>query len=192
MTFPRYARPFGIGFAVLLGVALLATGCDDDTTGPSPGPRAFNQVQRLGNPLVSEVLLEKRDHDTHGSTGPDQDAARIAARVKSFIINVAGRASAYADVLGGVLVPDMLIVQTDRPGNTAGWLNWVGIAPLANGYGGRQLSDDVTDLALLAVFGDPFGADPVGAAGKTRLTTDNVSCTGCPFATTFPYLKAPN
>ena len=151
MTFPRYARPFGIGFAVLLGVALLATGCDDDTTGPSPGPRAFNQVQRLGNPLVSEVLLEKRDHDTHGSTGPDQDAARIAARVKSFIINVAGRASAYADVLGGVLVPDMLIVQTDRPGNTAGWLNWVGIAPLANGYGGRQLSDDVTDLAPLAV-----------------------------------------
>ncbi len=33
----------------------------------------------------------------------------------------------------------------------------------------------MTDLALLAVFGDPFGLDPAGAAGKEALTTDNVA-----------------
>jgi hypothetical protein len=47
------------------------------------------------------------------------------------------------------------------------------------------------DLALLAVFGDPFGADPDGAAGKAALTTDNVA-SDSPISGAFPYLGAPN
>jgi hypothetical protein len=177
--------------AIVLGLALVA-GCSDSTTSPTdPGNnRMFNQVQRLGNPLISEVLLEKRDHPLHGSIGPDQDVALIGPQVKSFITTVGGRAQAYADVLGSVLLPDMLIVQTDKDPTTAGWLNWVGIPPLANGWGGRKLSDDVTDLALLAVFGDPFGADPAGAAGKEKLTTDNVGFSSA-VTTAFPYLATP-
>ncbi|MBL8979213.1 MAG: hypothetical protein JNM53_12410, partial [Gemmatimonadetes bacterium] len=48
---------------------------------------------------------------------------------------------------------------------------------------------DVVDLALLAVFGDPFGADP----GNTTpsLTTDNVA-SDSPFLASFPYLAPPN
>jgi len=65
----------------------------------------------------------------------------------------------------------------------------VGVAPLANGWGGRKLDDDVVDLALLAIFGDPFGADP----GNTTpgLTTDNTG-NDSQFLATFPYLGAPN
>ena len=85
----------------------------------------------------------------------------------------------------------MLVVQTDKDPAIASWLNVVDLPPFANGYGGRKLQDDVVDLALLAVFGDPFGADPDGAAGKEALTTDNVAFDS-PVTTTFPYVGAPN
>jgi hypothetical protein len=176
-------------------VSLAAAGCgDDDGTGPTT-TRMYNQVQRLGNPLVSEVLLAKRSHPTHGSIGPQDDAAVIGAEILSFITgpgSVAGRSAEYANTLGSVLLPDMLVVQTDKDPATAGWLNWVGLPPLANGWGGRKLQDDVVDLALLAVFGDPFGADPQGAQGKEALTTDNVGFDSPGVTETFPYLAAPN
>lgn len=114
------------------------------------------------------------------------------AQAKGFITTVGGRAQAYADVLGSVLLPDMLIVQTDKDPATAAWLNWVGLSPLADGWGGRKLQDDVVDLALLAVFGDPFGADPAGAMGKEALTSDNVGFDSPGITSTFPYLAPPN
>ena len=51
---------------------------------------------------------------------------------------------------------------------------------------------DVVDLALLAVFGDPFGLDPSGANGKDALTTDNVPFDSPGVTATFPYLAPPN
>ena len=179
-----------------LTTASLALGaCSDDGGSTGPGTaRMYNQVQRLGNPLVSEVLLAKRSHATHGSIGPQDDAAVIGPEILSFLTgpgSVAGRSADYANTLGSVLLPDMLVVQTDKDTATAGWLNWVGLPPLANGWGGRRLQDDVVDLGLLAIFGDPFGADPAGAAGKEALTTDNVA-TDSPVTATFPYLGAPN
>jgi hypothetical protein len=178
----------------VVGSAVTLAGCSDDNTGPATA-RMFNQVQRLGNPLVSEVLLAKRSHPTHGSIGPQDDAAVLGPEILSFITgpgSVAGRSAGYANTLGSVLLPDMLVVQTDKDPSTAGWLNWVGLPPLANGWGGRKLQDDVVDLALLAVFGDPFGADPDGAAGKEGLTTDNVAFDSPGVTNTFPYLAPPN
>jgi len=170
----------------------LAAGCSDNNNGTGPGtPRMFNQVQRLGNPLISEVLLAKRSHATHGSIGPQDDAAVIGPEILSFITgpgSVAGRSADYANFLGTVLLPDMLVVQTNKDQGTAGWLSWA----LADGYGGRKLQDDVVDLALLAVFGDPLGMDPQGAQGKEALTTDNVGFDSPGVTTTFPYLAPPN
>lgn len=181
--------------ALVLGLALVAGACSDDNTPTNPfKTQTYNQVQRLGNPLVSEVLLDKRSHPTHGSTGPDQDAALIGPEIFSHLVKnspttFAGRDSGYVGVLASVLLPDMLIVQTDKDPATASWLNWVGLAPLANGWGGRKLTDDVVDLALLAVFGDPFGADPTHTTPS--LTTDHVA-SDSPVTGTFPYLAAPN
>ena len=186
----------GILGAAIVAVSLAAAGCSDDNNGNNgPGtPRAFNQIQRLGNPLVSEVLLSKRSHPTHGSIGPDQDAALIGAEALGFLTgpgSVAGRSADYANTLGGALLPDMLIVQTDKDPASAGWLTWLPLAPFSNGWGGRRLQDDVVDLALLAVFGDPFGADPDGAAGKAALTTDNVAFDSQVLGS-FPYVGGPN
>lgn len=177
-----------------LGLVIAASGCsDDDNGGNGPGrTRAYNQVQRLGNPLVSEVLLAKRSHPTHGATGPSDDASLIAAEALGFLTgpgSVAGRDPGYAAVLGGALIPDMLIVQTDKDPSNSGWLTWLNLAPFTNGYGGRKLSDDVVDLALLAVFGDPFGADPTHTTPS--LTTDNVA-NDSNFLAAFPYVGVPN
>jgi hypothetical protein len=190
------ARRWSVSLAIL-AAGLAAAGCSDDDgdggTGPAE-PRAFNQIQRLGNPLVSEVLLAKRSHPTHGSIGPEDDAALIGAEALGFLTgsgSVAGRSAEYANTLGMALLPDMLVVQTDKDPATAGWLTWLPLAPFANGYGGRKLDDDVVDLGLLAIFGDPFGADPEGAAGKEALTTDNVG-PDSPILSGFPYLGEPN
>ena len=94
--------------AHLLTLAALTVACSDDAAAPTQN-RMYDQVQRLGNPLVSEVLLMKRDHPTHASIGPDQDAALVAPLALGFLTgpgSVAGRSADYANVLGSVLIPD--------------------------------------------------------------------------------------
>jgi hypothetical protein len=183
----RISTPAGFLPALLLAAGLAA--CNDNgVTGPGE-VRMYDQVQRLGNPLVSEVFLAKRSHPQHGTTGPADDVAGIGDEFKSFVTGVAGRSQTLANTLASVLLPDMLIVQTDKPVASAGWLTW--LPQLGNGWGGRKLPDDVVDLGLLAIFGDPFGIDPAGAAGKEALTTDNVA-SDSPFLATFPYLATPN
>jgi hypothetical protein len=195
LTFSRQIRRLLL-LPATLSLVVAASGCSDDDSdngGNGPGQtRAYNQVQRLGNPLVSEVLLAKRSHPTHGATGPSEDASLIGAEALGFLTgpgSVAGRDPGYAAVLGGALIPDMLIVQTDKDPANSGWLTWLNLAPFTNGYGGRKLTDDVVDLALLAVFGDPFGADPTHTTPS--LTTDNVA-NDSQFLTAFPYVGDPN
>ena len=146
----RMLGPATRGLALAAAVAaasLTAAACsDDDTGGTGPGTRMYNQVQRLGNPLVSEVLLSKRDHATHGSIGPDQDAALVAPLVVDFMTSVAGRDPAYIQAIAPALIPDVLVVDTSKDPSTAGWLS----TTLSGGYGGRKLQDDVADLALTA------------------------------------------
>lgn len=165
----------------VLALALAATACDEnDNMGPVTA-RTYNQVQRLGNPLVSEVFLAKRSHPVHGSLGPAQDTL-IRAELKAFVANVAGRNATVQNTLAAVLLPDELIVQTDKDPSTAGWLSWA----LANGWGGRKLTDDVVDAGLDAIFGpllDPNNTSP-------GLESDHVAANDVAFSNTFPYLAA--
>jgi hypothetical protein len=188
-SFARGARRLAIATGVV-AVSLTAAACSDNNnnTGPTT-PRMFNQFQRLGNPLVSEVLLAKRSHPTHGSIGPDEDASLVAPEVADFMATVAGRDPAYINAVAPALIPDMLIVDTSKdPSSSAvGWLTW--LPQLGGGYGGRRLQDDVVDLALTAVFGSALG-DPEHATPE--LTTDNVSFDSPNVTTTFPYLAPPN
>ena len=173
-----------------IGMLVLIGGCDDnDPIGPS-SERVFNQIERLGNPLVSEVFFPKRDHGLHNTKGPESDPLTMAAggtdvpgHVRDFVASL-GRSATIGNTLATVLSPDMLLVFPNRAGNTAGWLSWA----LGNGYGGRKLSDDVVDAGLTAVFGTLLDANAGTAAG---LTSDNVPATVRSFGTTFPYLEAP-
>ena len=187
------ARQVRRGALAALAVAALAgaTACDDDNvTGLSGEPKTYNQVQRLGNPLVSEVLLMKRDHAFHGSIGPDADVANLAPKVKGFVAAFRPNATALQNAIAGTLLPDMLTVFTAQPQSSAGYLSYV-LAPSGQAYGGRKLADDVVDISLTAVFSDLL--DPTQAVCKPfvlPLCTDNVPSHGG-FTTTFPYLGAP-
>jgi hypothetical protein len=167
---------------------LVSAACGNDkVTGPTAAPRAYDQVQRLGNPLVSEVFLFKKDHPYHGSIGPAADVAAFSAEMKAFVAGFRPNATTAQNTLAAVLLPDMLIVQTDKDPTTAGWLSWA----LSNGWGGRKLSDDVVDTGLSAIFSSLL--DPTQAACapfQLPLCTDNVS-SHATFAATFPYLGVP-
>ena len=175
MTWTTFSR---LGPAAL--VVLLAAACSDEHPAAPTTSRVFNQVQRLGNPLVSEVFLAKRDHAFHGSTAPTIDVAAFTPIVRSFTDNVAGRDSTVGKTLAAVLLPDELLVQSDKDTASAGWLTWA----LANGWGGRKLTDDVVTAGLQAIFGallDPNNTSPA-------LADDHVDANDVPFGTTFPYL----
>ncbi|HEY8256101.1 MAG TPA: DUF4331 family protein [Gemmatimonadales bacterium] len=168
-------------------VTLAAGACSDDNNGSTEPqtPRMYDQVQRLGNPLVSEVLLSKRSHPTHGSIGPDQDATLVAPEVVDFLTTVAGRDPAYIQAIAPALIPDVLVVDTSKDPSTSSWLS----TTLAAGWGGRKLQDDVVDLALTAVFGDALGD---AAHATPQLTTDNLAFDSPGVTGTFPYLATPN
>jgi hypothetical protein len=175
-------RRLSLAALILVGAACSSDNTKTTATGPTT-VRAYDQVQRLGNPLVSEVFLAKRSHPVHGALGPADDTI-IEPEFKSFVATVAGRDTTVQNTLAAVLLPDMLIVQTDKAPSTAGWLTWA----LANGYGGRKLSDDVTAAGLDAIFGTL-----IETAGNScpALCNDNVPA-HTDYQTSFPYLGNPN
>ena len=197
--------------AVALGVAIV--GCGDTTTSPRSTMRSANasfdkgntqgdeddddqgdddakiydQIEFLGNPLVSEVTILKANHDAYNKMQP-YALATFRPQTESFITGVAGRPASYASTIAGVLYPDMLVVDTSKDRATAGWLSWA----LANGWGGRKLTDDVVDIGLIAIFSDLLS--PTGASckpGQLPLCTDNVPANDVSFSSTFPYLAGP-
>lgn len=152
----------------------------------------FDQIERLGNPLVSEALLDKRLHGFFNTTNPSTDVGNFRQDVIDFVRNVAGRDQATAETIAGLLLPDMLTVFPNRAaGVTAaeadesaavGWLTYA-LAP-GVGYGGRTLdNDDAVDKALMAVFGSLLSDQNVSPG----LATDNVADPR-EEPNTFPYL----
>jgi hypothetical protein len=184
--------------SAVLALALTGAGCADDTssgaTGPSlnraanaGGGRVYDQVEFLGNPLVSEVTIVKANHDRYNRTQP-YNTAEFLPQTAAFVTSF-GRPLSLAQPLGSVLYPDMLIVDSSKDPQSAGWLSWA----LANGWGGRKLTDDVVDVGLTAIFSSlltPEGA--LCAPFQLPLCTDNVGANDRAFLGTFPYLAAPH
>lgn len=178
----------------LAAVGLGATACSDDNGTAGPGaPRMYNQVQRLGNPLVSEVFVDKREHPHFNTSNPSEDVAQFRDDIARFVTTVAGRDPAYANAVAAALTPDMLVVRTDKVGGgpfgaNVGWLTYV-LDP-ANGYGGRKLQgDDVVDKGLAVIFGNALGNNNNVSPG---LVTDNVDANDRAHSATFPYVATPN
>ncbi|MES3032526.1 MAG: DUF4331 family protein [Gemmatimonadota bacterium] len=198
----RWTR--SLATACMLGAALTLAGCADDssargTTDPTASARAdenvgeadddirYEQVEFLGNPLVSEVTIVKANHDRYNRTQP-YNTAEFGPQSLAFINAFRGNQPEVAATLGAVLYPDMLVVESSKAPATSGWLSWA----LAGGWGGRNLADDVVDAGLSAIFGTIV--TPVGAYcanGQLPLCTDNVPVNDKPFAKSFPYLASP-
>jgi hypothetical protein len=181
--------------AATLILTALTLGCSDNpdhglitATRPaaSRSDRVFTQRERLGNPLVSEVMIRKAHHHAHNTGIPSTDVAEFTDDLTGFITGVAGRDAGYANTITGALLPDMLVTYPRRdnanPATPVFWLSWV-----FGGYGGRSLPDDVVDIGLGALFGSLLGNTTNVTPG---LTTDNVNGNDVAFGSTFPYLAA--
>ena len=148
--------------------------------------KVYDQVEFLGNPLVSEVTIAKANHDEYNRTQP-YNTAVFGAQSVAFINAFRGGQPVVANTLGAVLYPDMLVVESSRNPATSGWLSWA----LANGWGGRNLSDDVVDAGLSAIFGKIITATGAFCDNFTLpLCTDNVGANDKSFSNSFPYLAA--
>lgn len=178
----------------------------------------FDQIERLANPLVSEVFVDKREHGHFNTSIPVEDRAQFTDDIVGFVRNVAGRTQGVADAISATLVGDfargtgatgggdMLMVFMDRAagvtatiandpanaaGNVVGWLTYLPVPPLAGamGYGGRKLrGDDTVDKGLLVTFGPLLDANNVSPG----LATDNVPVNDGTVLASFPYLPVPN
>ena len=194
LQLPRFA-------VMMVALAVVSLGaCSDDTTKDFAGPTqvmtddeegdenlVYDQVEFLGNPLVSEVTIMKANHDAYNRTQP-YNTATFGPQSLAFINAFRGAQPVVASTLGAVLYPDMLIVESSRNPATAGWLSWA----LASGWGGRTLSDDVVDAGLSAIFGKIITATGAYCDNFTLpLCTDNVGANDKVFGGTFPYLASP-
>lgn len=173
------------------------------------GTGGWVQVSRLGNPLLNELLIPTAKKDLWNATSPDGDA-----QFNPFILNpsLAAATNAIYKPLGlDLKIPeknrvdllaafhsglgllknelgkdaDMIRLNLTTPvaatpgrlgplaGDVAGWPN------------GRRLTDDVIDVALIALGGalfDPPNALPLG---------DGVNANDRPFGSSFPYVALP-
>ena len=186
-----------------LALGLFVAGCGDSGTesgitaptdtqadrggDPHDAGMVYDQVDFLGNPLVSEVTIVKANHELYNKTQP-YNAATFRPQTEAFVTGF-NRPQALASLLGSVLYPDMLVVDATKSPATAGWLSWA----LANGYGGRKLTDDVVDVGLTAIFSSFLNpTNAYCAPFQLPLCTDNVGANDVAFSATFPYLAAPH
>jgi hypothetical protein len=199
MSLPTKWKQASKASLAVLALALFSSACGNDPDSASPlspdaslaregsTTRVYQQVEFLGNPLVSEVTIVKANHDAYNRTQP-YATATYRPETEQFVTSF-GRSATLATTLGSVLYPDILIVDPTRSPSTAGWLTWA----LSNGWGGRLLSDDVVDLGLTAIFSsflDPNNA--LCSPFELPLCTDNVAANDKAFSGSFPYLATPN
>lgn len=173
----------------------------------------FVQIQRMGNPLVNEVLIGTGDKDKFSMSEPRNDSQFANYLLDPLLARVIN--AAYG---GAVAIPppprtDLLPLVTYRapicPGCTAAQAGPVadllrlntGIPPtpkgdrkrlavLAGDFGGfpngRRVSDDVTDIALRVVAGVLYS--PAFNVFPNNRIGDGANSNDVPYQETFPYV----
>jgi hypothetical protein len=174
-----------------------------------PADAEYRQIQRMGHPLINEVIIGTGSKDTFSMSDPKDDSqfanfaldpvlARALNAVYGIPVPNAPRTDllllvqylppiAAADTPKGP-VADMLRLNTAIPPTPAASRSRLGVlgGDFAGWPNGRRVSDDVTDIALRAVAGvlagAAFSAFPHNAIG------DGVNANDVPYQETFPYV----
>jgi hypothetical protein len=180
---------------------------------PAQSSGNYLQVQRMGNPLINELLVGTGYKDRFSMDQPKNDA-----QFARFFLDPALARIVNALTSGAVAIPalprtDLLPVVTYAPpiaaaGTPAGpvadllRLN-TGVSPTAAGSqnrlgvlggdsagfpNGRRLADDVTDIALRLVVGGVLAGPPFSTSPLNSRLGDGVNVNDVPYRTSFPYL----
>jgi hypothetical protein len=185
-------------------------------TATAPGPNDFVQVQRMGNPLINELIIGTGAKDTWSMSAPSQDAQfapyaldPLLARVMNAAFGMAVPDPPRADLLplvqyagpfavagsSGGPVADLLRLDTSVPATPKASRRRLGLLA-GDGAGfpnGRRVSDDVTDVALRVVAGVLCSASCTSAgapffANTVPLLGDGVNTNDVAYQETFPYV----
>jgi hypothetical protein len=180
---------------------------------PAASSGTFMQVQRMGNPLVNELVIGTGSKDRFSMDLPKNDS-----QFSSFVLDPSIARVVNALTGGAVDIPDpprldLLPLVTYGPpiaasGTPAGpvadllRLN-TGVAPTIPGSenrlgllgndpagfpNGRRLIDDVTDITLRVVVGGVLAGPPFSTTPINSRLGDGVNVNDTTLRTTFPYL----
>ena len=178
---------------------------------PAVSSGSFQQIQRMGNPLINELIIGTAFKDRFSMDQPKNDSQFAVdffldptlARLLNALSNGAIAIPApprfdllplvtYATPIAAPGTPagpiaDMLRLNTGVPPTPAANANRLGLlGGDAAGYpNGRRLMDDVVDISLRVVAGvliPKFNIAPNNRLG------DGVNVNDAPYRTTFPYL----
>lgn len=179
-------------------------------TDPELSSTNFQQVQRMANPLINELLVGIGSKDTWSISAPRDDAQFASTLLDPLfprVINAAYRGAveipapprndllplvtyappiAPAGTTAGP-VADLLRLNTGVPPASAATRKRLGVlgGDLAGFPNGRRVSDDVTDIAARVVVGvlnPAFNKLPNNRIG------DGVNTNDRPYQDTFPYV----
>ncbi len=179
---------------------------------PATSSGTYSQIQRLGNPLINELLIGIGSKDRFSMDQPKNDsqfASFFLDPLLARVINAAtGGAVAIPPAPRNDLLPlvtyappiaapgtpagpiaDLLRLNTGVPPTPVPFIRRLGVLGGDNaGFpNGRRLSDDVVDIALRVVAGVLAGP-PYNGAPNNRLG-DGVNTNDVAYRTTFPYLS---
>jgi hypothetical protein len=172
---------------------------------PSASSGSFSQIQRMGNPLINELIIGTGSKDTWSMSQPVNDSQfasfdldPLVARVLNAIYGIAIPTPPRTDLLPLVTYAPPIAAPGTPAGPIADMLRLnTGVAPTpmpsrkrlgllagdAAGFpNGRRVSDDVTDIAMRAVAGILAGAQYNYRLG------DGVNTNDVPYQETFPYV----
>ena len=198
-------------------ISVLRSALDDDGDEPlTVGP--YQQVSRLGSPLVNELIIPLKLKDRFNASTPAGDSqfaqfvtnpqlAQLLSAVFGISIPPAPRNDLAAIFATGIPVnsvtgPNFTTLLSDSKPHEMLRLN-VAIPPAASpnrlgllggdvaGFpNGRRVFDDVVDIALRVVAGGtPF--TPATNVSPNNTLGDGVANNDVPFLTRFPYLGTP-
>ncbi len=146
-----------------------------DTSTINVWARTINGQQvfdRMAKPALNTVFIASADKNAYNATAPADDLAMWGDRFDAVLKLFGGYDDATADVITGLLLPDVLTLDTTSTAGFVGTLN------------GRQLPEDVIDFELTVVTG--------GITGTPGIPGDCVDANDNEFLAWFPYMADPN
>lgn len=176
-------------------MAVAVAGCGGGGSSSGSSAQTYVQTDRLARPVVNEVFatFANKRHLINDTDNPTDDSTQLANDIQTFMTTAAGRSQATTTAVKSVLVPDVMVADLSQTGPAA----YLGVETggvTGSKFGGRKLTDDVTDISLGVIFGNTIsslGLAPDDGKEISTLTSDNVGDGAKNYIATFPYLGPP-
>src|SRR4051794_1423347 len=175
------------------------------------GKVRWQQVSRLGNPLINEVIIPIGLKDSYNATQPKDDLKHFGAgalapepaRILNALFHLGIKETDRTDVVQALLTGIPGLTQIAPKAVPADTLKFnLGVPPTASpsrfgalagdtgGFpNGRRLADDVTDIELRVIGGALLKPED---GGKQLPLGDGVDQNDKAFRTSFPYVALPD